>query len=190
MYKVVGFSKHNKDEEHEKRFGGFNNKPPGLKYITSEEFAKTKYLVLTQITKMEYRQFYPWFETTDEDGDIVKVSDCSLFYDDTGNAGIVMARTNYPEYKVNWFEFAWEYEHPCKVLSDSWWSMDNFTSRPERGIRDFIRTIKFERDLSKEELADVIYWMLNDKYPGIAGITFTNCGDGVYSCSTTLDSSD
>ena len=76
------------------------------------------------------------------------------------------------------------------VAEDSGWKLDERSSIPIRGIRDYDRTIQFARQLTAEELDDVREWLQRDKCPGWTGVMANNLGDGRYAFRTTWDSSD
>lgn len=182
---------HFEDEElrtkHEARFGNYNQAPPGMKEVSLKEFVQGGgYGVITAPTMIEFRQLYPSSVKSKSGSALL---DANLFYDQTGQSGYVLMKDYWGE-EIRYFKFAWEYQHPCEVIEDSGWSMDERSSIPNRGIRDYNRSIKFERDLTPEEVADVLYWLSTDKCPGWTGIITKHPGYGQYSFRTTYDSSD
>lgn len=76
------------------------------------------------------------------------------------------------------------------VVSDSDWRINNLTSRPQRGIRDYDRFIKFERDLTVDELDKLVQWLAENNSPGWTGIWSKKVSDFEYRFQTTWDSSD
>jgi len=76
------------------------------------------------------------------------------------------------------------------IVTDGGWNMNEATSRPIRGIRDYDRVIQFERNLSSEELKTFGEFLQRDKCPGWTGIHSKHLGEGKYQFSTTWDSSD
>lgn len=81
-----------------------------------------------------------------------------------------------------------------KVLKDTTWNHDGGTSIPNRGINDFRRSIRFERELTDPEMQLLTEWLQRDHCPGWTGIDvrrYTDSEPGVeYGFSTTWDSSD
>lgn len=85
-----------------------------------------------------------------------------------------------------------DFVSPVKILEDSGWSMNTRSSIPHRGIRDYDRTIKFERKPSQTELAVIIEWLKKYKCPGWTGVGCRVASEHLhlYHFSTTYDSSD
>jgi hypothetical protein len=76
------------------------------------------------------------------------------------------------------------------LLEDSGWSLDERTSIPIRGIRDYSRKMVFGRSLSSEEMDDLREWLQRKECPGWTGISVRSEGQGSYMFRTTWDSSD
>ncbi len=82
------------------------------------------------------------------------------------------------------------------VTNDLGWHMDERTSIPRRGIRDYRRFVEFSRPLTPEELTAIRKFMEGDDCPGWTGVTASleivppvTVGN-IYRFSTTYDSSD
>jgi len=81
-----------------------------------------------------------------------------------------------------------------KILADTGWQLNEHTSRPSRGIRDYMREIKFA-DLNAEQLKNVCRWLEVDNCPGWTGVRAqllfgSNSTPVEYRFTTTYDSSD
>lgn len=76
------------------------------------------------------------------------------------------------------------------ITEDSGWKMNEFSSRPSRGIRDYDRTIKFSRKLDAKETLAVVKFLRKVDCPGWTGVGVKDRGDGTYAFNTTYDSSD
>lgn len=187
----------------------YNDLPFNWKPMTEDEFAKSGF-VNGNWSRVEFRQMYP--KTFDGKRDIgSRMIEARLFWlnDDTGIAIV----TDYWKGKVNFYKFGCHHslkhekfsvEGPntcvnCKsditlpwmklVTHDSGWAMNEYSSRPNRGIRDYDRTIKFNRTLTTEELTSVVSFLKKVDCPGWTGVT--NRAHGLsYLFSTTYDSSD
>lgn len=61
---------------------------------------------------------------------------------------------------------------------------------PHRGITDFTRTLKFERDLAADELELLCEYLQRNKCPGWTGVRIRKASAGEYVATTTWDSSD
>lgn len=82
-----------------------------------------------------------------------------------------------------------------KILEDSGWKHDTFSSRPSRGINDYRREIKFADQLSDDQLKAVCRWLECDNCPGWTGVKAqllfgSNSTPVEYRFHTTYDSSD
>jgi len=153
--------------------------------ISEEKFVKQHYIeTISSPLKTEFRQFHP---SIDIDGNQLMSS--YLFYEKNGRAGVVLM-SDYWSSKIHYFEFAWEYKHPCPLTADSKWQMNTQSSNPGRGIRDYSRKLVFQRDLNTQELQDVRYWLETDDCPGYTGVFISHIAPGQYSATTTWDSSD
>jgi hypothetical protein len=79
-----------------------------------------------------------------------------------------------------------------KVVSDTGWLFDKTTSIVRRGILDYVRTITYDRILSKEELQSVLNFLSTDACPG-QGVWLIHSSEKdskTYSFKTVCDSSD
>lgn len=81
------------------------------------------------------------------------------------------------------------------AVLDSFWNLDEHSSRPQRGIRDYRRTFVVPREPSVGELELVREWLQHDQCPGWTGISLGckpqgETGEFLIHCSTTWDSSD
>lgn len=77
-----------------------------------------------------------------------------------------------------------------KVVEDTGWSNDTRTSNPRRGINDFNRKVKFERQPTAEEMSVYKESLSLDECPGYTGILVTDIGENTFGLRTTWDSSD
>src|SRR5574337_1258665 len=144
---------------------GYNDPPVNLKEITEAEFAKSQFHSYT-FSHVEFRQMLLKDDLTRARGG-GKMVQAKLFWfpDDTG----VAISADYWKGKIRYFSFGCNHDVeqktfapgctlPCKkcqtnvhqawmelIVEDSGWSMNSFSSRPQRGIRDYDRTIKFSR---------------------------------------------
>ncbi len=77
------------------------------------------------------------------------------------------------------------------IVSDSGWEMNEYSSRPMRGIRDYDRAIRFKSPLDQDTLKKVVTHLRDIDCPGWTGVTARDMGEGLlYRFSTTYDSSD
>lgn len=181
---------------------GYNNLPFNWKEITEDEFVKSGFIT-SNWKAVEFRQMYPKGER--------RLIEARLFWfnDDTG---VAISRDYYAG-KVHYYKFgchhtlkhekfSTEGENICPncktdisqpwmslVTADTGWSLNNLTSRPNRGIRDYDRTITFTRVLSANEQSAVAKYLANVDCPGWTGVTCRPGGTD-YRFSTTYDSSD
>lgn len=189
----------------------FNDLPFAWKEITEAEFCQSGFQS-NGWDKIEYRQMYN--KTLDGKRDIRgRMLEARLFWfpDATG----VAISTDYWGGKIRYFKFGCRHEVSeenkilekdkkviCKkcesnlyqpwmdaINTDSGWSMNTFTSRPQRGIRDYDRTIKFNRVLSSEEVSSAQKFMATVSCPGWTGVSVTVISDSI-KFFTTYDSSD
>lgn len=186
----------------------FNDLPFNWKGMTEEEFCKSSFK--GGWDKMEHRQMYR--KTFDGKRDRqAGMIDAQLFWfkDDTGVAMVL----DYWKGKVSYYSFGCQHtlKHEkfstsgpnvcpnCKsdisfswmklITEDSGWKMNEHSSRPNRGIRDYDRTIKFNRELSDVEIKAVTQFLAKVDCPGWTGV-FVRATDSSYQFSTTYDSSD
>ncbi len=192
---------------------GYNDPPVALREISAEEFAKCS--VTNHIpSHMEFRQM--WLNSKLEkcmsspDG---KMISAQLFWmaDDTGYA----ISTDYWKGTIRYFLFGCNHdleqkkfdastqEYNCKkchanvrqswfdlLVEDSGWSLNEATSRPMRGIRDYERTIKFSREPSKDELDAIRKFLRKTNCPGWTGVSIKVISTTHYRFETCYDSSD
>jgi len=192
---------------------GFNDPPVNLKEISEEEFAKSQFHNYS-FSYVEYRQMHLKDDLTRAHGG-GKVVSAKLFWfsDDTG----VAISADYWKGKVRYFSFGCNHDVATKefapgcgchckkcntnvyqpwmdlIVEDSGWKMNEFSSRPSRGIRDYDRFIKFSRELTDDELKAVRKFLAKVNCPGWTGVGTRNGGElhpHRYQFSTTHDSSD
>jgi len=187
----------------------YNDLPFNWKGMTEDEFAKSGFIT-GGWSRVEFRQMYPKTFEGKRDN-TAKMIEARLFWmnDDTGVAIV----SDYWKGKVAYYKFGclhsmkhekFSVDGPnvcvnCKgdisapwmklVSEDSGWNMNEQSSRPNRGIRDYDRTIKFNRELSTEELNATISFLKKVDCPGWTGVTNRRTGLS-YLFSTTYDSSD
>ena len=77
-----------------------------------------------------------------------------------------------------------------KIVEDSDWILDNFSSKPIRGLRDYNRKIVFNKELDVNDVSVVKTWLILDNCPGHTGISFYKQNNTTYLFCTTCDSSD
>lgn len=205
MYEIVHSNKEAPDGT------GYNDPPVNFKEITEKEFAQSQFHSYSPVL-IEYRQMI-----VKEDLSPGKLSNGRMlsshlywFADDTGIAIV----SEHHKGKVRYFSFGCNhalgqktYEPgktytctKCKsevkegwmelIVEDSGWKMNEFSSRPSRGIRDYDRTIKFSAPLSQSHLAMVTKFLKKTDCPGWTGVGAKDLGGGRYQFSTTYDSSD
>lgn len=190
---------------------GYNDPPVNLKEITEAEFAKSQFHSYT-FTHVEFRQMILKEDLSPGKLTNGKMVQAKLFWfsDDTG----VAISADYWKGKIRYFSFGCNHDVdaktftpgctlPCKkcstnvhqdwmdiIVEDSGWKMNEFSSRPQRGIRDYDRTIKFTRMLMASEEKAVQKFLAKVNCPGWTGVGMRHTGDGTYRFSTTYDSSD
>jgi len=77
-----------------------------------------------------------------------------------------------------------------KIINDSGWKLDERTSIISRGIRDYVRKIKFAKKLTRDELKAFIELSQRTDCPGWTLIGYNWLSENTYSFTTTMDSSD
>lgn len=190
---------------------GYNDPPVNFKEISEEEFAKSQFHNYT-FTHVEFRQMILNEDLSPGRLTRGKMVQAKLFWfsDDTG----IAISADYWKGKIRYFSFGCNHDVeqktfapgctlPCKkcrtnvhqawmelIVEDSGWSMNSFSSRPQRGIRDYDRTIKFNRELDDKEQKAVQKFLAKVNCPGWTGVGMRPSGDGTYRFSTTYDSSD
>ena len=190
---------------------GYNDPPVNFKEITEAEFAKSQFHSYTP-THIEFRQMILKDDLTPGKLAGGKMVQAKLFWfsDDTG----VAISGDYWKGKVRYFSFGCNHDveqktfapgctPQCKkcntnvhqawmelIVEDSGWKMNEFSSRPQRGIRDYDRTIKFSRDLDVVEQRAVQKFLAKVNCPGWTGVGMRPSESNTYRFSTTYDSSD
>jgi hypothetical protein len=82
------------------------------------------------------------------------------------------------------------YEFPVEVESDTTWKYGP-SARPNRGLHDYVRTIKFTRKLLEHEKKKFETFMVNFDNPGWCNWSCrSNDGDQTFNLTATWDSSD
>lgn len=187
---------------------GYNDPPVNLKEITEADFAKSQFHSYT-FTYVEFRQMLLKSDLSPT-GDHLVQAKLFWFPDDTG---VVISADSWKG-TVRYFSFGCNHDVeqktfspgctlPCKkcntnihqdwmdlIVDDSGWSMNEFSSRPSRGIRDYDRTIKFSRELSVEEKTAMQKFLAKVNCPGWTGVGVRWTEGDTYRFSTTYDSSD
>ncbi len=190
---------------------GYNDPPVNLKEITEAEFAKSQFHNYT-FSHVEFRQMILNDDLSPGKLSRGKMVQAKLFWfpDDTG----VAISADYWKGKIRYFSFGCNHDLdqktfapgcalPCKkcganvhqawmelIAEDSGWSMDEYSSRPSRGIRDYNRTIKFSRELNEVEQKSVRKFLAKVNCPGWTGVGMRQVQPGTYKFNTTYDSSD
>jgi hypothetical protein len=195
---------------------GYNDPPVNLKEIAEADFAKSQFHSYT-FTHVEFRQMILKDDLSPAKLTNGKMVQAKLFWfsDDTG----VAISADSWKGKVRYFAFGCNHDVdaktfssgcnlPCKkcninihqawmdlIVEDSGWKMNEFSSRPQRGIRDYDRKVKFTRDLNEDERKAVIKFLAKVNCPGWTGVSIGGAGGGFrrageYEFRTTYDSSD
>lgn len=81
------------------------------------------------------------------------------------------------------------------IIADTGWQHVALTSRPSRGINDYMREIKFADQLNDDQLKAVCRWLECDNCPGWTGVKAqllfgSNSTPVEYRFTCTYDSSD
>ncbi|MHA2280078.1 MAG: hypothetical protein ACXAC5_04275 [Promethearchaeota archaeon] len=188
MYKLI-YASNEEKKKHEKLFGMYNDFPPGWEEITEGEFAQSGF-GRASIRYVEYRQMMrPKHLLKGFKGNV----SAHLFHIDNGVGYAIVQR--YWDKDVKFFKFDCfnklkELFDNLPIIEDSTWDMNKGTSIIRRGIKDYDRVIKFERDLTEEEMDLLKQYLARDNCPGWTGIHVMRLNSGVYKFSTTMDSSD
>lgn len=78
-----------------------------------------------------------------------------------------------------------------ELIEDSEWKLNERTSRPQRGIRDFDRKMSFKHPINGDQFTVIETYLRGDNCPGWTGITTkANADNTVLWFSTCWDSSD
>lgn len=205
MYELVHSNKESPDGT------GYNDPPVNFREITEKEFAQSQFHSYTPAL-VEYRQMLVKEDLSPGKLTNGKMISAHLFWfhDDCGYAIV----GDYWKEKVRYFAFGCNHDleaksykagetYTCKkckaqvkegwmelIVEDTGWDMNNVTSRPSRGIRDYDRTIKFSAPLSQSHLQMVVKFLKKTNCPGWTGVSARDLGGGAYRFSTTYDSSD
>lgn len=171
------------DEKHIKKFGKYNDIPPNMQNISEDIFISKYWRIVSDPSLIEQRLFYPPLKI-ETDGQSFQITSANLYFDKTKLSGVVVA-TDFLSKRLFYFSFFNEFCHPTDVESDTGWLVSTSSSRC---ITDYYRCIKYNRQLSTEELSDVKLWLLKD-CPGWTGIYCFHGLDGMYTFTTTNDSS-
>ena len=190
---------------------GYNDPPVNLKEITEAEFAKSQFHSYSP-THIEFRQMILKDDLSAGKLTNGKMVQAKLFWfgDDTG----VAISADYWKGKVRYFSFGCNHDVeqktfspgctlPCKkcntnvhqawmdlIVEDSGWKMDEFSSRPSRGIRDYNRSITFSRELDDKEQKAIQKFLAKVNCPGWTGVGMRWSNGNTYKFTTTYDSSD
>jgi hypothetical protein len=205
MYELVHSNKESPDGT------GYNDPPVNFKEMTEKEFAQSQFHSHSPVL-VEYRQMIVKDDLSPGKLTNGKMISTHLYWfaDDTG----IAIAADYWKGKIRYFSFGCNHDLeqrrftprcvlPCKkcntnvhqawmelIVEDSGWSMDEFSSRPSRGIRDYNRAIKFSRDLDEKEQKSVQKFLAKVNCPGWTGVGMRASGDSTYRFTTTYDSSD
>ncbi len=190
---------------------GYNDPPVNLKEITEADFAKSQFHGYT-FTHVEFRQMILKEDLSPGKLTNGKMVQAKLFWfgDDTG----VAISADSWKGKVRYFSFGCNHDVdaktyssgctlPCKkcntnvhqawmdlIVEDSGWKMDEFSSRPSRGIRDYERTISFSQELNEAEQKAIRKFLAKVNCPGWTGVGMRWVQGNSYKFTTTYDSSD
>lgn len=181
---------------------GYNDPPFNFKPMTEEQFAQSGFRS-QGIEAVEFRQMFV-------NGKMVEAR-LFWFTDATG----VAISSDYWKGKVQYYSFGCNHKLEAKsykagesyhcskcntdvhepwmdlIVSDSGWSMNEGTSIPSRGIRDYERTIRFKSALDSEQIKKVVLFLKKTDCPGWTGVGVKDMGEGLlFRFSTTYDSSD
>ena len=181
--KLIGMT-YDEQKRHEELFGMFNDYPPGWTEMTEEEFAQGGFGGAS-IRYAEYRQMMR--------SSNAKSVSCHLFHIDNGLGYAIVQnywKKNVKFFKFDCFDKLKELYNALPIIEDSTWDMNRGSSIVRRGIMDYDRVIKFERDLTNIEMELLKQYLARDNCPGWTGILDRKLGVGKYSFSTTIDSSD
>lgn len=195
LYKLMGMQDRAPDGT------GYNDPPVNLKPMTEPDFAKSGFRS-QDLHAIEFRQMFV-------DGKMVEAR-LFWFADGTG----VAISSDYWEGKISYYSFGCNHHFESKTFEadrkqhcsvcntdiyhdwmdliayDTGWSMDEGSSIPSRGVKDYNRTITFVRQLSAIELNKVVMFLKKVDCPGWTGVGSSSDGKGVYRFRTTHDSSD
>jgi hypothetical protein len=195
---------------------GYNDPPINLKEITEADFAKSQFHSYT-FTHVEFRQMILKDDLSSGKLTNGKMVQAKLFWfsDDTG----VAISADSWKGTVRYFAFGCNHKIEVKkldtdvklhcskcnsdirepwmdlIVSDSGWGMNEFSSRPSRGIMDYERTIRFRSPMSTEDMNKVLRFFRKNDCPGWTGVGMRDLGTGedaglLFRFNSTHDSSD
>jgi hypothetical protein len=178
--------------ETEELFGRFNDFPPGWKEITPEEFAHSS-VARNVPARIEYRQMIARsaINPMSHNG---PMTEAVLNHMGKGSGYAIV--TDYWKKTVQYFTFDCfpklkEIFDSIPKVSDSGWSMDERSSRPMRGIRDYKRTIEFNNRPTDKEFKRIVTYLERDNCPGWTGVgCMKTDNEKKFIFYTTWDSSD
>ncbi len=178
----------NEIRRHKELFGNFNDFPPGWIEISEAEFARSGF-GKSSIEFIEYRQMMYPKHMVKKGGNVT----ANLFF--IGNGVGYSIVQDYWDKSVKFFKFdcidvLGDIFASLPITNDTGWNMNKNSSIPHRGIRDYDRTIEFDRDLTEEEMDLVKQFLARDDCPGWTGVHSMRLKSGVYRFHTTWDSSD
>lgn len=167
--------------------GGYNDFPQGWCEVSAEEFAKSQLLSINVIFT-EYRQMLRPNEHTT--GPCISAN--LSHFSNGGGYAIVSdyhsGRVRF--YKFNCLDKLIELYGGLGALEDSGWLLNESTSSVHRGIRNYNRIIRFDRELNDLEHKLLVTYLAAHHCPGWTGISSSKVGTNRYSFSSTYDSSD
>lgn len=172
----------------EKYLGSYNSLPPGLKEISLEDLSQIHYTCGIP-EHICYKQVYG--EGLSKFG--LKNYDTMVLYHLGGGRGYAIV-TVWTTKSIRFFTFdctsAFKRDFEgLPIENDSGWELNKRTSRTMRGIRDYDRTIKFDRELTEQEIKTLRAYLENVDCPGWTGVSMGKNGLE-YRCHTCWDSSD
>jgi len=178
------------DEQKEhirKWFGSYNEFPPGWTEVSPAEFAKSQ--MMGRVYYLEYRQMHKPenLRMPSKFGRTEAYTRATLFFTGEDRGFALVAR--YWEEETRIFKFDClpklkEFFEQLPVVSDSGWDMLS-SSTPSRGIRDYGRAIRFDRELAGDELDVVVRYLARDNCPCWTGVHARPQGNSSYYFTTT-----
>ena len=168
---------------------GENKRPQVILPISERDFIN-QYMIITSNASIIKQIQLSECDTFLQNGG--RITNATLFYDHTLMSGIIFA-TDYIAGEVLFFEFSERYEHPCKLELDSGWKLTNSSNQPS-GYSVYVRSVRFERDLTDEEVLHLEYSLTLERTMGrlfsFGTAKAMRNGIGSYSFRVELDSSD
>lgn len=194
MYKIEHrmLSKEERDIRHQ-IFGGYNTFPPNWIEISVEEFSESFRNVPTFI---ETKQLTIPFGGDPRKRNSMYKSATLYHFNSCDGVSVCGERVN-GKWETKFFSFdaiseLEKWFTSLNVVDDSGWSLDKVSSRPNRGIRDYNRTIEFRSPIPEETLQYVKKYLATVNCPGWTGVSYTLIPGtkAKYRFRTTFDSSD